>query len=341
MKTLLLSIFLSLGIHALLMSLDTTWFKLLPTPTPHPNLITISLVAAPPRGAEKAQTPKKPPGVIEKKVKISEKKESPPSKKVVKPVPKKPAEPKQAVKPVIPPAKKILQQKPIKQETVKKENPPQKKMPPKRELLAKPVMPPVKPLPPQTLAKKEVPIKKIKPKKSLKRITKKPQKVSPVKELAQIKPLETLKPISKTESPEKKSADPQQEKTQSETPESPIQKETAPENTPRNISAALVTKGDTSAGAGLIMARPLYRKNPPPKYPRRARKKGFEGNVILEVLVDEKGAVLELKVFKSSGYEILDKSALSSVQKWLFEPGTKNGNAVKMWVRVPVRFRLK
>jgi protein TonB len=102
----------------------------------------------------------------------------------------------------------------------------------------------------------------------------------------------------------------------------------------------MANKGDPSASTGMIMARPLYRKNPPPNYPRRARRKGYEGNVILEVLVDEQGNVMELKLFKSSGYKSLDQSALSSVRKWLFQPGTRNGKAAQMWVRVPIRFKL-
>jgi protein TonB len=105
-------------------------------------------------------------------------------------------------------------------------------------------------------------------------------------------------------------------------------------------SVTLATRGDPSANAGLVMAKPLYRKNPTPNYPRRARRKGYQGNVILEVLVDEKGNVRDLKVFKSSGYESLDRSALTSVRKWLFEPGTRNGQTAKMWVRVPIRFQL-
>ncbi|MGD9363868.1 MAG: hypothetical protein PVH85_33710, partial [Desulfobacterales bacterium] len=48
-------------------------------------------------------------------------------------------------------------------------------------------------------------------------------------------------------------------------------------------SVTLATRGDPSANAGLVMAKPLYRKNPTPNYPRRARRKGYQGNVILEV----------------------------------------------------------
>ena len=35
----------------------------------------------------------------------------------------------------------------------------------------------------------------------------------------------------------------------------------------------------------IIEARPLYRENPRPKYPTMARKRGYTGNVVLEVLV--------------------------------------------------------
>lgn len=88
-------------------------------------------------------------------------------------------------------------------------------------------------------------------------------------------------------------------------------------------------------------AKPLYRRNPPPRYPRLARKRKYQGVVILEVFVNRQGSVGEVKVFKSSGYSILDKTALKSVKKWEFEPGKHGGDNVEMWVRVPVRFQLK
>jgi protein TonB len=109
-------------------------------------------------------------------------------------------------------------------------------------------------------------------------------------------------------------------------------------------SAAALTsrQSDNSVSAtALTMAKPLYRKNPAPAYPRKARRMGYEGIVMLKVLVDENGQVDDLMVLESSGYPILDHTALASVRKWLFEPGTEGGIKKKMWVRVPVRFRLK
>ena len=91
----------------------------------------------------------------------------------------------------------------------------------------------------------------------------------------------------------------------------------------------------------VIEAVPLYKVNPLPEYPRIARKRGYQGTVVLEVLVDQNGRVGDLRLFTSSGYSILDKKAMASVKGWLFEPGMKGDKKVDMWVRVPVRFELK
>jgi protein TonB len=323
-KRLGLSIFLSLGIHAVLLGLDTTWFKFLPQPTLQPSLVTISLEALQPKGDPKASKAEKPAAAIEKKAKLIEKKAPPPPEAVVKPVAPLP--------------------KPV---------PPQKHIASKKEPAAKPVITPLKTIPRQTAKKRLTPEKeerpkKIKPKKSLKKMTQKPQKAIPPEEVAKINPATSPKPLKRADAAGKKTASPPQKKAPSDTakpqpqtkPQNTAEKEPASKDTPSKEAVTMAAKGDTSVSAGLIMARPLYRKNPAPNYPRRARRKGYEGNVILEVLVDEKGNVIELKVFESSGYNSLDKSALSSVRKWLFEPGTRNGKAARMWVRVPIRFKL-
>jgi len=87
--------------------------------------------------------------------------------------------------------------------------------------------------------------------------------------------------------------------------------------------------------------RPIYRINPRPKYPRVARARGYQGNVVLEVLVDREGKVSDLRVFNSSGYSILDKAAKETVKNWLFEPGLVGNEKIEMWVRIPIRFELE
>jgi protein TonB len=104
---------------------------------------------------------------------------------------------------------------------------------------------------------------------------------------------------------------------------------------------ATETKEIPSESALINIAGPLVRQNPSPKYPLRARRMGYEGLVMLKVLVDENGRVDDLEVFKSSGYDILDKAAISSVKKWMFEAGTEDGKKKKMWVKIPIRFELE
>jgi len=87
-------------------------------------------------------------------------------------------------------------------------------------------------------------------------------------------------------------------------------------------------------------AYPRYQLNTPPVYPRLARKRGREGTVILQVMVNRDGRVDDLTVETSSGFGQLDRAAVSAVKKWQFEPGRQGKERVGMWVRVPVIFKL-
>jgi TonB family protein len=88
-------------------------------------------------------------------------------------------------------------------------------------------------------------------------------------------------------------------------------------------------------------AIPIYDKNPSPEYPLIARRRGFQGTVVLEVMVKPNGRVGELRVLKSSGYKVLDRTASASVRDWIFKPAIKGNEKIEMWVRVPVWFQLK
>jgi protein TonB len=110
---------------------------------------------------------------------------------------------------------------------------------------------------------------------------------------------------------------------------------------PHIICSTTFDQKEEIPGAQTILeARPIYRINPPPSYPIIARKRGYQGNVVLEVLIDKRGKVLDLVIFSSSGHSILDKTAIASVKKWLFEPGMRGSDKIEMWVRVPIRFKL-
>jgi protein TonB len=63
--------------------------------------------------------------------------------------------------------------------------------------------------------------------------------------------------------------------------------------------------------------------------------------VILEVLDNPEGRVDDLKILTSSGYAVLDRSAVKSVRTWVFKPAKKGDEVVAMWVQVPVQFKLE
>ncbi|MBP1709988.1 MAG: tonB periplasmic protein [Deltaproteobacteria bacterium] len=95
------------------------------------------------------------------------------------------------------------------------------------------------------------------------------------------------------------------------------------------------TAGREAAGSD---SQPLYRENPPPGYPDIARQQGYEGVVLVgaEILVN--GRVGEAVIRKSSGYAVLDQSAIQAVKTWKFEPAKKSGIPYKTWAELPVKF---
>ncbi len=87
--------------------------------------------------------------------------------------------------------------------------------------------------------------------------------------------------------------------------------------------------------------RPRYAENPKPIYPQEAREKGYEGEVVLRVEVLINGRVGQIEIKKSSGHELLDHSALTTVKQWRFIPAKKDEIAIPLWVNIPVKFQLQ
>lgn len=95
--------------------------------------------------------------------------------------------------------------------------------------------------------------------------------------------------------------------------------------------------GDGRSGTSV----PRYGENPKPVYPLEARQKGYEGEVLLKIEVLQNGRVGEVQAEKSSGYEILDQSAIAAVKKWRFVPASKGGVNIPCWVNIPFKFQLR
>jgi len=95
-------------------------------------------------------------------------------------------------------------------------------------------------------------------------------------------------------------------------------------------------------GQGSYRASPLgYGSGPQIPYPKTARRRGWEGEVLLKVEVTANGKVVAVQVEKSSGYGILDQTAREAVALWTFRPARRNGQPIADTVLVPVRFELQ
>jgi|GEM_PF-1678151 len=77
-----------------------------------------------------------------------------------------------------------------------------------------------------------------------------------------------------------------------------------------------------------------------PLYPRFAREQGWQGLVVLRLVIASDGALSTATVQKSSGYPLLDDSALQSVRQWTFQPAQNGAFPVGTTVDLPIRFDL-
>lgn len=84
-----------------------------------------------------------------------------------------------------------------------------------------------------------------------------------------------------------------------------------------------------------------YLHNPTPEYPPLARRRGEQGRVVLHVTVSESGTVATINISQSSGFALLDQSALTAVRGWRFVPAKFNNHPTVGEVTVPVRFTLE
>ena len=81
-------------------------------------------------------------------------------------------------------------------------------------------------------------------------------------------------------------------------------------------------------------------KNPHPTYPLIARKKGWEGKVLIQAEINRDGNVSKIKILESSGFKILDNTSLETLKKWKFTPAKIGNKFVDDTVNIPVKFLL-
>ncbi len=87
-------------------------------------------------------------------------------------------------------------------------------------------------------------------------------------------------------------------------------------------------------------AKPINRVNPAPLYPRVAKRRGWEGKVVLKVYVEKDGVPSKIEVRTSSGFKILDDAAADTVIDWQFEPAQSRVGNISTWITIPIHFKL-
>ena len=77
------------------------------------------------------------------------------------------------------------------------------------------------------------------------------------------------------------------------------------------------------------------------KYPEIARKAGIQGRVVVQVLVSEKGKVIDTQIIQSLGHSGCDVAAIKAIQSVNWKPASRGYKPVLGWIAIPVIFKLK
>lgn len=107
-----------------------------------------------------------------------------------------------------------------------------------------------------------------------------------------------------------------------------------------NINKNSAKEKTSSISYYLQLVKQKIEKNK--RYPLLARNKGIEGEVWLKFEILKNGKVKNIKVVKSSHYQILDKAAIESIKKANpFPPFPKELKENSLIINISLRFELK
>lgn len=100
-------------------------------------------------------------------------------------------------------------------------------------------------------------------------------------------------------------------------------------------------RGDRPIPVGDVARPPVLVKQVKPTYPPAARRRGVEGLVRLEAVLDAKGRIEDpIRVLES--IPALDDAAIRALRDWRFAPARDHGGeTVRVILEVPIRFVLR
>jgi protein TonB len=99
----------------------------------------------------------------------------------------------------------------------------------------------------------------------------------------------------------------------------------------------LAPTGPVRVGQGVREPRKILDARP--VYPALALSVKVEGAVILEAVINERGAVERVRVLKS--IPLLDAAAIDAVNRWRYTPTLLNGTPVAVLMTITINFTLK
>ena|SRR5262245_7685075 len=90
-----------------------------------------------------------------------------------------------------------------------------------------------------------------------------------------------------------------------------------------------------------VRADPRHPLTQPP-YPAIYIRGGVEASVDVEVFVQSNGRVGDVRIARTSGYDLFDRVTMEEARKnWRLLPATRNGEPYPQWYRLRVVFKLK
>ncbi len=90
-----------------------------------------------------------------------------------------------------------------------------------------------------------------------------------------------------------------------------------------------------------IDAPPKPHKTIKPDYPKGARQRGEQGDVVLEIRVNAAGIVDRVDIVSPSGFSELDEAAVRAARTARFTPAKSGGSPVASTARLTLNFKLK
>ena len=76
-----------------------------------------------------------------------------------------------------------------------------------------------------------------------------------------------------------------------------------------------------------------------PKYPKEARERGIDGEVLLQATIDTKGHVVNLKAIQ--GDPILVEPSIDAVRQWKYRPYLLKGEPVEVETMIKIQFHMR